>query len=177
MSIKSRIKVAKSSIHFSKCKGIYTVQNLKSFETRKPSWGRAKENGIIQSRKTEQRKECLRPGTGGWNHDALERPSHPQTAAGSQLPDDPDPCPLLHAAQCRDFLDLRDGEPEPQQRLILHLAGKRPHPVHPVRTDPAPGPVGPLYSRQTPNLCCWSATIWRTRGSGCCWNRMASPST
>ena len=30
------------------------------------------------------------------------------------------------------------------QRLILYLAGKRPHPVHPVRTDPAPGPVGPL---------------------------------
>lgn len=28
--------------------------------------------------------------------------------------------------------------------LILYLAGKRPHPVHPVRTDPAPGPVGPL---------------------------------
>lgn len=100
--------------------------DLKSFETMEPYWGQAKENGIIQSRKTLQRKECLRPGTGGWNHDALERPSHPKTAAGSQLPDDPDPRPLLHAAQCGDFLDLRDGEPEPQQRLILYLAGKWP---------------------------------------------------
>lgn len=84
-----------------------------------------------------------------WNH-ALERSSHSETAAGGQLSDDPDAHSLLYAAQCGDFLDLRHGKHEPQQRPFLYLAGKWPHPVHPVRADPSPGPRRPLQSQKAP---------------------------
>ena len=33
-----------------------------------------------------------------------------------------------------------------------------------------------ITTRTNPNLCCWSVTIWKTRGSGYCWNGTASPS-